>query len=1333
MNDLTLPPSPNWYLNNICACSKDGTIAWGASNSIVIARRQQNSKILNYSIIKDAHKERINALAFSPEYGENNKNLLVSGSDEHIVKIWNLDKNVTTMTYSYQNMQTVIGIDWCTKDPNIIYCISNNGLLISWNILGNVCSPISLGKMTATCLSACPHDSNLVAVGSKAGLIYIVDTRGNGSVRYKLRGHDTEICSLSWCPVETNILSDEKNKDCLLASSGKDKSIFLWKAGGDGRYELEIILPNSPLVSHHSRNKSNKFFINSWTSVCWATSTLLLSTTFWGELIAWDLKSLNKKIPTPKLIHSRHNRLVFFICMEPNVSKTNDDSSELNDSITVWTSSQDRKIVCCNIKEDCNEIEYDIPSQGGYVYCLTSCPVETSRIAFGVGDAMLRIWNLSEQHTNIIDITVLWQKIKGSIRSVAWHPTNENLIAFGTSEGRIGVFDTNGNKSPILYRQYYKKVVYTLQWGPCPGTENYALYSCGEGDLIYYSPDNLTQEPTVLIKKRCTEFSWNQDFSCLAVGFQNGSIRFYNRNFKEYGYSMSIVNTSVFGLKWHPDSTATDLTFSPLRNYLAVTYDESAITILDLSDLIEKSDEINVSTEPVVEIRDTEIPSSTIVGKVFATLNGHSKKIVNCAWSPHLSGYLVSCSYDYRAQVWNVERQELIATFLDHCGYIYCCMWSPIDPDVILTGSADLTLRLWRISSQSVVMPDKKSNSKKHTSIKSKQKVKENNTEPNGINAENIDTSQIVTEAISKSLKSLQIKTEVSTAVTKEVQKKIREKNSYFQIHSKIMNNKLAILKSIKSLIKDEDNFLSLEYQLKNDSILPTLFSEDTNLSEIIDFEKSRLTTQNNHIAVTEMNMWNDNLKETLDIAVKENRLNDTLVSLSPSLSMMTWREMCEAYANQLILESNLTKAVSYLLCIHKIYEAIDIFQNAQMFKEAYCLARSRLDPNDEIIIKILQNYAEFECGRGHFEGAAHCYVKLGAYSKAASLLSRRKDVDSLIIAAKLALLSNENILSKSLVEQALMEALKNIDISVATDIIQRFPKIKYLEVLVKVFEVLQKTISKDINESSIFAWIKGELEDGILQICKDYCKEYKDYYNDLCQYDFNQLVENQATMWINASSQLAMAIICDSMEKRLTHLINVYSIISKFEILYPSIPNYGSPFIKVLVYLDSTSPLEDNSIYERKSSLSKSLRAYLCVGLLNWIVDKDSNVSINDQSITIIQLIEDVLEDILEKQTVRFWSITNEISKLEAQILNTLGKTQKLDEDSMIEDETVLVKKLNSIKNEKKQFINERINSPSPILAFSKANDLIDKFFTETFVSTFSMKLEKMWTNAIS
>lgn len=84
------------------------------------------------------------------------------------------------------------------------------------------------------------------------------------------------------------------------------------------------------------------------------------------------------------------------------------------------------------------------------------------------------------------------------------------------------------------------------------------------------------------------------------------------------------------------------------------------------------------------------------------------------------------------------------------------------------------------------------------------------------------------------------------------------------------------------------------------------------------------------------------------------------------------WKEMCEAYAHQLIMQKNVEKAVSYLLCIHKIYEAIETFLSVKMFKESYTLARCRLDAEDPIMKKILLKWAEWAVGVGQLEQAAH-------------------------------------------------------------------------------------------------------------------------------------------------------------------------------------------------------------------------------------------------------------------------------------------------------------------------------------------------------------------------
>ena len=85
---------------------------------------------------------------------------------------------------------------------------------------------------------------------------------------------------------------------------------------------------------------------------------------------------------------------------------------------SIWTLAQDRFVVCCHFDNNETTIEYVTPTQGGFVYCITACPIDTSLIAFGVGDAMIRLWNLSEPHTNIIEPQMLWDKIIGQVRAV---------------------------------------------------------------------------------------------------------------------------------------------------------------------------------------------------------------------------------------------------------------------------------------------------------------------------------------------------------------------------------------------------------------------------------------------------------------------------------------------------------------------------------------------------------------------------------------------------------------------------------------------------------------------------------------------------------------------------------------------------------------------------------------------------------------------------------------------------------------------------------------------------------------------------------------------------
>lgn len=87
------------------------------------------------------------------------------------------------------------------------------------------------------------------------------------------------------------------------------------------------------------------------------------------------------------------------------------------------------------------------------------------------------------------------------------------------------------------------------------------------------------------------------------------------------------------------------------------------------------------------------------------------------------------------------------------------------------------------------------------------------------------------------------------------------------------------------------------------------------------------------------------------------------------------YKEICEAYANQLIFEENPQKAAHYLLCINKVQEAIDLLLTSKIYKEAYVIAASRLDAEDPVIKNILREWAKNATKDGDFQSATEWFV----------------------------------------------------------------------------------------------------------------------------------------------------------------------------------------------------------------------------------------------------------------------------------------------------------------------------------------------------------------------
>lgn len=1385
MNEVTLPPSPNWYLNNVMSCSKNGTVAWGSRHTIVIGQPKENSKILEYSIILNAHSERVTSLCLSPEFDNSEKRLLVSAGDDHNVKIWKVDTLTTTLTNSILDAkQKVIGVDWSKNDPNLICYASAEGFLVSWNIAFDTNQIIPLGKATPTCISCCPHDPNLVALGSKKGTVLIVNIQGSGSVIYNLRGHDVEVVSLSWCPVSSNIFVENGARDLLLASGGKDRSIFFWRAGGDGRFQCQIMLPQNPLDSQKHRSKLGAGSFN-WTALCWAEAKLILISSAFGELISWDLtKFSGKNKPVYQTIHTCHNRGLF--CIATDVQIENNDRQpnwREKNSRRIWTLGQDRQVICCDLLEDKSTIEYRIPTQGGYVYCLAACPLDTTQIAFGSGDAMLRIWNLSEPHESQFEIATLWQKIMGKVRALSWHPEKENLLAFGTGEGRIGIYDTNAKKPPLLYRQYHRNVIYSLHWGPAPDVQLYALYSCGDGELVFYNPENPDKDPKSVIKKDCTEFAWKPDYSCMAVGSEHGKISFFDRNLKELEDCIyNPLRTAVHCLAWHPESTETDLSMSPLQNYLAVAFNSSTITIFDICDL-------KVSTDEKETVNVVDATESKAFYKTVAILSGHTEKVVSLIWSPHQSGFLASGSYDNTIQIWKVETQEIIATFTGHLGPVFSCMWSPLDPDFMISGSADFTVQIWKISEQEAIMP-----TEKPTSRKVKTKKKKNNLEK-ALTLKSNDNE----EDLSKSRANEQ---QQNVLEKKNNSKKDSKKREYFTVYSKRLNTKTAVLESIRTLInsvkgenesekegeseekektgdvsrnveensekqgetegvkesreklsetveerekveekekesreikeinevtESNDNDKQLESRETN---VPSIFAGKEHVLDIIKEEKPFLNSRGQYNAVLELDVWCNKLMETLKEAVKEKRLTDYLVSLAPSLSMKTWQEMCEAYAMQLISDGHINKAVCYLLKIHRIHQAVGAFFNAKMYREAYALAALKLDPQDPLVENILRDWATSTTREGSFEEAVQCYVKLKDFKKAAQLLSRRKEVSFLDVAAELAEMGEDIKLSDSLAEQAVNESLLISDFETANSICEKYSRIRHRQIHVNAFKVIKNALDTS-SPKSISDWLEGKSrKNGVLESLQNFPSN-GDLYLELGKSIFNAPPKCENELWINVSHQISLAALSESENQLTKHILMGLQIICSYEkTQYHRDETSESLLLKFLSILENKDPSSEESLFSKKNERTKALRAYLCYGFLNWFTEEYLRKEDTEKNYDfMMNTIEKYIKDVFDKETVKHWTGVNEIVKLEALLALNIGKTQTPEDEKL--EPALTVERLDHLRFDGKQFLENRVSTPNPMDAYVASFDFVNQISNENVKIQMKKLIDDAWQEA--
>ena len=119
---------------------------------------------------------------------------------------------------------------------------------------------------------------------------------------------------------------------------------------------------------------------------------------------------------------------------------------------SIQSSGQDRGIM--SFHWDSHTMDWVLPAFASWVYACVPNSLDPSVVAVGAGDAQIRVWKIGSSKS-LFDVNTIWQKLNSAkITALAWHPEKDNLLAFGTDEGRVGTLDAFSPRSQPTFADF---------------------------------------------------------------------------------------------------------------------------------------------------------------------------------------------------------------------------------------------------------------------------------------------------------------------------------------------------------------------------------------------------------------------------------------------------------------------------------------------------------------------------------------------------------------------------------------------------------------------------------------------------------------------------------------------------------------------------------------------------------------------------------------------------------------------------------------------------------------------------------------------------------------
>uniref|UniRef100_A0A3B4BK56 Uncharacterized protein n=1 Tax=Periophthalmus magnuspinnatus TaxID=409849 RepID=A0A3B4BK56_9GOBI len=1004
MHERCLPAAPNWYCSRCSDVSEAGLFGFGAKNTIYLVQVSASSCRVTGELL--GHKDLVSSFSFCHHSGQTH--ICVSSSCDGTVRFWDTETKCLLKETSV-HQKPVSAVHWSPADKNLVLSGDEKGVVVChWFNTGDINTYFPEPR-TIFCLSCSPHNWSHVAVGYKDGMIVLIDISKKGEVLHRLRGHDDEIHSLSWNPEpgEGALYGRTEDTDggsvwgegCLLASGSRDQTLRIWSTDRG----KSVMMLKLPYLKKRGSVMDPGVKERLWVNVHWPKGrrTHVISSCFSGELLLWDLLKTGKQkwsLFGSSSDGQNHNRIVF------NMSSVQTQEQQL-----LLSTSMDREIKCWDMST--LELCWTLPSLGGFVYSLCFSPLGSGSLALGVGDNLIRVWNT--QSSKLYDTRCFWQGIKSKVTALAWHPQKEGALAFGTDDGKVGIYGVFSNKPPEISSSYHKKTVYTLAWGPpvpplsfgsSKGKSAFSLYSCaGEGTVLQHDPHQLSGEAfniDKLIKDTNNiqhKLPLHTDLKCLDV---------LRINILRLLCSIQQHHKIINCLRWHHGL------HSPELSGLLASGSSNAIVYI----------------HNLKQVLDSPGDSPVVISEPFRRLCGHTAKITGMSWSHHHDDRLVTVSYDGTAQVWDVLQEAPVSNYRGHHGNLLCVNWSPLDPDVVWTGGKDFTVHEWRVSKQEFDKPPKGEGKKMVELKEKKKKSKAKKSSAGGavVNGESPTFAVALSE-----------EEEDETSSTNGSLPPIGKYNiNNLSMKKKKPRSILPLSTSMDHRPKDEllqdcTTLASVTHSGgqgcipgQGDHVHLGLFSDREALHRMFEAEEEAHLEAGHFESAVYLRLWSGDLQGALQLATEKGELSDHLLSLAPMAGFCVWSAAVDSYVKQLCLQEQFVKAASHLLSINKLHEAVDLLRSHRLYRsEAIALVKARLPQDDPVLKELYQTYTSTSMTGSSFD--------------AVKVISRKNEVSSIRAAADVAQICGEATLFRSLSLRCAKELSQAQDWSSVQDVLQ--------------------------------------------------------------------------------------------------------------------------------------------------------------------------------------------------------------------------------------------------------------------------------------------------------